>query len=145
MAQNVSSLTSTVNSPGLAKAPKKTILVIEDEEGVRKPLALRLNKMGVAVTFARNGVAGLEEAKRHYPDLIILDLCLPKLSGEEVCKAIKEGNDERLAAIPIIMLTGKDSLAEKIVGRSIGANAYLTKPFAFYDLLIEIKRHIPLE
>jgi DNA-binding response OmpR family regulator len=123
---------------------KKTILVIEDEISASKFLSLRLRKLGFEVLTAFDGIAGLKEATEKLPDLVILDLMIPKLPGEEVCKSIRESFEEKIAGIPIIMLTGKDALVDKVVGKVIGANAYLTKPYDFEDLLAEIKRIVDM-
>lgn len=123
--------------------PKKRILIIEDEYSASKFLTLRLKNLGFNVSAAFDGMAGLKEATETIPDLIILDLMIPKLPGEEVCKSLRESFDERIAKIPIIMLTGKDSMVDKILGKVIGADAYLTKPYDFSDLLIEIKKILP--
>lgn len=123
--------------------PKKKILVIEDEYSASKFLAMRLKSLGFAVSTAFDGMTGLKEATETLPDLIILDLMLPKLPGEEVCKALRESFDEPLTKIPIIMLTGKDSMVDKILGKVIGADAYLTKPYEFKDLFEEIKKILP--
>ena len=119
---------------------KKNILIVEDEPSASKFLALRLQRLGYNVSTAFDGVTGLKEAVEKIPDLVILDLMIPKLPGEEVCKAIRESFDENVAKIPIIMLTGKDALVDKVVGKVIGADAYLTKPYEFEDLFREIKR-----
>lgn len=121
---------------------QKTILIIEDEISASKFLSLRLRKLGFNVLTAFDGMTGLKEAVEKLPDLVILDLMIPKLPGEEVCKSIRENLEEKIATIPIIMLTGKDALVDKVVGKVIGANAYLTKPYEFEDLLAEIKRII---
>lgn len=118
---------------------KKTILIIDDDGLSSWALSLRLGKLGFNVIWAQDGAGGLAEAKTRLPDLIILDLYLPKLSGEEVCKAIREGDDEQLATIPIIMLSAKDREADRILGRVIGANAYIVKPYDFNDLLEQIQ------
>lgn len=118
---------------------RKKVLVIDDEEAVRKTLSLRLERLGFQVSSAPDGLEGLEKSKQSIPDLIILDLLLPRLSGEEVCKAIREDDNDEIAAIPIIMLTGKDTIVDRVVGRVIGANAYITKPFEFEQLLKEIR------
>jgi len=123
-----------------AVTKNKKILIIEDEEGVTKPLSLRLRRLGFDVSIAADGMRGLNETRETVPDLVILDLLLPKLIGEEVCKAIREDEDDKVSSIPIIMLTGKDSLTDKVIGKVIGANAYLTKPFDFEDLLKEIRQ-----
>jgi len=119
---------------------KKNILIVEDEPSASKFLSLRLQRLGYNVSTAFDGVTGLKEAVEKIPDLVILDLMIPKLPGEEVCKAIRESFDENVAKIPIIMLTGKDALVDKVVGKVIGADAYLTKPYEFEDLFREIKR-----
>lgn len=124
-------------------AKKKRILIIEDEYSASKFLTLRLKNLGFAVSAAFDGMAGLKEASETIPDLIILDLMLPKLPGEEVCKTLRESFDEKLVNIPIIMLTGKDSLVDKVLGKVIGADAYLTKPYDFSDLFEVIKKILP--
>ena len=127
------------------KAPlkKKRALVIEDEYSASKFLSMRLKNAGFAVSTAFDGMTGLKEATETIPDLIILDLMIPQLPGEEVCKALRESFDEKLAKIPIIMLTGKDSMVDKILGKVIGADAYLTKPYEFSDLFGVIKKILP--
>lgn len=122
---------------------KKRVLIVEDEDSASKFLSLRLKKLGFEVSAAADGMTGLQEVMASPPDLVILDLMLPKLPGEEICKAIRESFDEQVAKIPVIMLTGKDSMVDKILGKVIGADAYLTKPYEFDDLLTEIRRIIP--
>lgn len=122
---------------------KKKILIIEDEYSASKFLSFRLKRLGFEIVTAFDGITGLKEATEGLPDLLILDLMIPKLPGEEVCKAIRESFDEQIAKIPIIMLTGKDSMIDKILGKVIGADAYLTKPYDFKDLLAAIKKIIP--
>lgn len=116
------------------------ILLIEDSEDITKPLILRLSKKGYEVMVAPDGRSGLTKARLHSPHLIILDLHLPHLSGEEVCKAIREDDDETINQIPIIMLTAKTSAADRIVGKVIGANSYVTKPYDPDKLLKEIAK-----
>lgn len=118
---------------------RKKVLVIEDDKDVRKVVSFRLRKLGLDVLTATNGEHGLRECRKENPDLIILDLYLPILSGEEICKIIREGDCESLGKIPIIMLTGKNSEADRIVGKSIGANFYLTKPFDPDELLRDVQ------
>lgn len=124
-------------------AKKKRILIIEDEYSASKFLSMRLKNLGFMVSAAFDGMTGLKEATETIPDLIILDLMIPKLPGEEVCKALRESFDEKLVQIPIIMLTGKDSVVDKILGKVIGADAYLTKPYEFSDLFEVIKKILP--
>jgi two-component system response regulator RegX3 len=137
-------LTASKKGPVEKKpSPKKRILIIEDEYSASKFLTMRLKNLGYSVSAAFDGMAGLKEAMETLPDLIILDLMIPKLPGEEVCKALRESFDENLVKIPIIMLTGKDSTVDKILGKVIGADAYLTKPYEFHDLFEAIKKILP--
>lgn len=119
---------------------KKRILIIEDDESVRHVVAFRLSKEGYDVTESEDGFQGLEDAKRLRPDLILLDLRLPGRPGEEVCKAIREDREPEFAKTPILMLTGKATEVDKVVGMVIGANAYIPKPFRLPMLLREINR-----
>ncbi|OGX10843.1 MAG: hypothetical protein A2351_05765 [Omnitrophica bacterium RIFOXYB12_FULL_50_7] len=132
-----------VTSVEKISAKQKRILIIEDEYSASKFLSLRLKNLGFVVSAAFDGMTGLKEATETLPDLIILDLMLPKLPGEEVCKSLRESFDEKLVKIPIIMLTGKDSMVDKILGKVIGADAYLTKPYEFSDLFDVIKKILP--
>lgn len=118
---------------------RKKIEIIEDEEGFRKVLGTHLKKLDFELFFAADGKQGLELARIEGPDLIILDLMLPDLSGEDVCKAIREDDDEDFARTPIIILTAKGGEVDRIVGKVIGANRYLTKPFEPDDLISKIK------
>lgn len=117
---------------------RKKVLLIEDEPDISRPLAFRLNKKGLDVVVAQDGEDGLAKSKTESPDLIILDLMLPKLQGEEVCRRIRQ--DEKTSKVPIIMLTAKASDVDKIVGKTLGADSYMTKPFEASDLLKEIDR-----
>ncbi|HOW87098.1 MAG TPA: response regulator [Candidatus Omnitrophota bacterium] len=132
-----------VRSVEKAPVQKKRILIIEDEFSASKFLTLRLKSLGFEVSAAFDGMTGLKEATETIPDLVILDLMIPKLPGEEVCKTLRESFDEKIAKIPIIMLTGKDSVVDKVLGKVIGADAYLTKPYDFSDLLVAIKKILP--
>jgi len=116
----------------------KKVLVIEDESDISRPLAFRLKKKGLETLIAVDGEEGLAMAKREKPDLIILDLMLPKLPGEEVCKQIRQ--DEAIGNVPILMLTAKASDIDKVVGKTLGASSYMTKPFEANELLREIDR-----
>ena len=114
--------------------PKK-VLLVDDEKEIQDLLFFRLTRHGYQVTCAQDGVQALTAVHEHLPDIILLDLCLPKLSGEEVCKAVREDLDEHIAGIPIIMITAKDGEVDRIIGRIIGADAYVSKPFDSSNLL----------
>ncbi len=119
---------------------KKRILVVDDEIELVKAIQIRLDQAGYEVLAAHDGKEGLEKARKEKPDLIILDLMLPKLPGTEVCKEIRK--DEKIGKIPIIMLTAKDSDADRVIGKVIGANYYMIKPFDAEGLLDLIKKYI---
>ena len=120
----------------------KMILIVEDEGNISKFLAFRLRQAGFVVEIADDGEKGLNLIRQIRPDLIILDLMLPHLPGGEVCKAVREDDDEEIAKIPIIMLTANASDVDRIVGKVIGANYYMTKPFDFSDVLENIQQTI---
>jgi DNA-binding response OmpR family regulator len=124
------------------KKDGKTILIVEDEEDMSKLLSFRLRQAGFSVEIAADGEKGLNMIRQMRPDLIILDLMLPHLSGSEVCKAVREDNDEEIAHIPIIMLTANATDVDRIVGKVIGANYYMTKPFHFPEVLKNIRQTI---
>ena len=111
-----------------------SILVVEDEQGIREPLVFLLKREGYEVLEASDGQLALELFKREKVDLILLDLMLPGLSGNEVCRAIRSESN-----VPIIMLTAKDTEIDKVVGLEIGADDYVTKPYSTRELLARMK------
>lgn len=113
---------------------KKKILIVEDEQKIARFLELELKYEGYDVDIANNGREGFEKGKSPDVDLIILDLMLPGLSGIEVCRRIRQTSD-----VPIIMLTAKDDISDKVTGLDIGADDYMTKPFAVEELLARIR------
>jgi DNA-binding response OmpR family regulator len=112
---------------------KKKILIVDDEPEIVEVLRRFLERKGYEVLIAMDGEIALQRTKQDLPDLLILDLNLPKLSGEQVCREIRA--NELTKKIPIVMLTGKSSDADKVIGRVIGADRYLTKPFEIDSLL----------
>ena len=110
------------------------ILVVEDERKIARFLELELTHEGYEVMTAGDGRTGLEMAEKNAPDLMILDLMLPELSGIEVCRRIRHSSD-----LPIIMLTAKDDVSDKVMGLDMGADDYMTKPFAIEELLARIR------
>lgn len=113
------------------------ILIIEDEEHIVELLKFNLENNGYKVTFALDGQKGLELIENEQPDLVLLDLMLPKVDGIDICNRIK--NNKNLKDIPIIMLTAKSGETDKIIGLEIGADDYITKPFSIRELLARIK------
>ncbi len=110
------------------------ILVVEDEQSFSDPLSYLLRKEGYDVAVAETGPAALEEFDRVGADLVLLDLMLPGLSGTEVCRQLRSRS-----AVPVIMLTAKDSEIDKVVGLEIGADDYVTKPYSSRELLARVK------
>ncbi len=110
------------------------ILVVEDERKIARFLELELRHEGYDVETAGDGRTGLERSLEGAPDLLILDLMLPELSGIEVCRRLRHESD-----VPIIMLTAKDDVSDKVMGLDIGADDYMTKPFAIEELLARIR------
>ncbi len=111
-----------------------SVLLVEDEEGLGEPLLYQLQRAGYETEWVRDGREGIARFERMAPDLVLLDLMLPSLSGEEVCTEIR-----RRSNVPIIMLTAKDAEVDKIVGLELGADDYVTKPFSTRELLSRIK------
>ena len=110
------------------------ILIVEDERKIARFLELELQHEGYEVETAGDGRTGLEKALSWKPDLMILDLMLPELSGIEVCRRLRHESD-----LPIIMLTAKDDVSDKVMGLDMGADDYMTKPFAIEELLARIR------
>jgi two-component system phosphate regulon response regulator PhoB len=113
------------------------ILIIDDESDVADLVAMNLKAEGYKTITADNGETGLAKAKDEEPQLIVLDLMLPKMSGLEVCKALKR--ESATSRIPIIMLTAKSDEVDRIVGLELGADDYVTKPFSPRELLLRIQ------
>jgi len=110
------------------------ILVVEDEESVLDPLELLLTKEGFSIVTARDGKEALEKFDQCSPDLILLDLMLPEISGTQVCRQIRSKSP-----VPIIMLTAKDTEIDKVVGLELGADDYIVKPYSKAELVARIK------
>ena len=109
---------------------EKRILLVEDEKTIRDAVAAYLEREGYMVRGVGDGQSALEEFEKHSFDLIILDLMLPKLSGERVCRAVRETSN-----VPIIMLTAKGEVEDRIIGLELGADDYLIKPFSPRELV----------
>ena len=112
----------------------RTILVVDDERTLRETLAESLETEGFAVVQAADGREAVNAFRRSHPDLILLDLMLPELSGTEVCRIIRSES-----GVPILMLTAKSAELDKVVGLELGADDYVTKPFSFRELLARIR------
>ena len=116
---------------------EKKILVVEDEKAIVDILTFNLEKEGYRVFAAYDGEAGVDLAKKENPDLILLDLMLPKMDGYEVCKYLRKSMNT-----PIIMLTAREEEVDKILGLELGADDYITKPFSMRELMARVKANI---
>jgi two-component system response regulator RegX3 len=110
------------------------VLVVEDEQSLREPLVFMLEKEGYEVVEAEDGEVAIQKFQAEGADVILLDLMMPKLDGNQVCKQIRLSSN-----VPIIMLTAKDSEVDKVVGLEIGADDYVTKPYSTRELLARMK------
>ena len=123
--------------PGGERVMTRTVLVVDDEPTLRETLAEAMRADGLRVMTAADGREALERFRSDPPDLVLLDLMLPQLSGIEVCRILR-----RESAVPIIMLTAKDSEIDKVVGLELGADDYVTKPFSLRELLARIRAQL---
>jgi len=123
-----------------AEKDTKRILIVDDEEDIIKVVKMYLEHYDYEVITASNGQEGLDKAKIEKPDLIVLDLMLPKINGYKVCGLLKK--DTRYAKIPVILFSAKTQEKDMKLGQEVGADAYLTKPFEPEVLLAKIKELI---
>ena len=113
------------------------ILVVEDESDLAELVAFNLKQAGHLVTTAGDGSTALAEIQRQTPDLVVLDVMLPDISGLEVCRRLRRA--EATASIPVLMLTAKGEEVDRVVGFEVGADDYVTKPFSPRELLLRIE------
>ncbi|GAA2552097.1 response regulator transcription factor [Pseudonocardia hydrocarbonoxydans] len=110
------------------------VLIVEDEESFADPLAFLLRKEGFTTAVAATGQDALEEFDRNGADIVLLDLMLPGMSGTDVCKALRTRS-----AVPVIMVTARDSEIDKVVGLELGADDYVTKPYSARELIARVR------
>ncbi|MGX7824139.1 response regulator [Actinokineospora sp. 24-640] len=110
------------------------VLIVEDEESFADPLAFLLRKEGFTAAVAVTGQQALEEFDRNGADIVLLDLMLPGMSGTDVCKALRQRS-----AVPVIMVTARDSEIDKVVGLELGADDYVTKPYSARELIARVR------
>ena len=110
------------------------ILVVDDEATLVETIRYNLRREGYEVSVALDGAQAIEVAHRARPDLVVLDVMLPKVDGFDVCRTLR-----RESTVPILMLTAKDDVVDKVVGLEIGADDYMTKPFSMRELLARVK------
>lgn len=124
----------------LIEQEKKTILIVDDEESIVDLLEFNLQKEGYKVLKAYDGIAAVDIAISQKPDLMLLDIMIPRLDGISVCKKIRYYSE--LSAMPILMVSAKDTESDKIVGLEMGADDYITKPFQIRELMARIKANL---
>ncbi len=127
----------SLEAAGTAPAPasKTSLLIIEDDENISTAIEEYFSRAGYAVSAAPDGVAGIDAAVNGRPDVVVLDLMLPKMDGLAVCKELRLKNPQ----MPILMLTAKDDVVDKVLGLEMGADDYITKPFSLRELEARIK------
>jgi twitching motility two-component system response regulator PilG len=117
------------------------IMVIDDSKTIRRTAENLLTKAGCEVVTAEDGFEALSLVADHHPDLIFVDIMMPRLDGYQTCALIK--NNKAYSDTPVVMLSSKDGLFDRAKGRLAGSDQYLTKPFSRDELLDAIRRHIP--
>ncbi|HEX9996731.1 MAG TPA: response regulator transcription factor [Abditibacterium sp.] len=115
-----------------------TILIVDDERMLVETISYNLQKEGFLVVTAHDGETALQQAKTVRPDLVILDLMLPKISGWEVCRALRQSPEHKLDS-PVLMLTARGEEADKVLGLELGADDYLVKPFGMRELVARVR------
>ena len=124
----------------IVEKDKKTILVVDDEQSIMELLVFNLQKEGYNTLEAYDGVTAVEMAINEKPDLILLDVMIPKMDGISVCKKIRYALN--ISNIPILMISAKDTESDKIVGLEMGADDYITKPFQIREVMARIKANL---
>ena len=122
----------------MSMEPKKTVLIVEDEVNIVDIVRFNLQREGYATLEAYDGEAGLALAREKKPDLILLDVMMPKMMGFDVCRALRAEGDN----VPVIILTAREEEEDKILGLEIGADDYITKPFSMRELMARVKANI---
>ena len=119
-------------------AEEKTVLIVEDEKNIVDILRFNLERKGYKTLEAYDGEEGLRMAREDRPDLILLDIMLPKMIGFDVCEALRKGGDN----VPIILLTAREEEDDKVRGLEIGADDYITKPFSMREVIARVEANI---
>jgi len=122
-----------------SQASRLRILVVDDSATIRRSAESMLTAEGHEVVTAENGFDALSKVARHNPDLIFVDIMMPRLDGYQTCAIIK--NNSQYRGIPVVMLTSKDGLFDQARGRVVGSDLYLTKPFTKEELLAAVAQH----
>ena len=116
----------------------KTVLIVEDEKNIVDILGFNLQREGYTTLEAYDGEDGLKKAQEEKPDLILLDVMLPKMNGFDVCRALRESHNH----VPVVILTAREEETDKVLGLEIGADDYITKPFSMRELVARVRANI---
>ncbi|NCJ06006.1 response regulator [Synechococcales cyanobacterium C] len=117
---------------------KPHILLVEDEAKLAQFVQMELTHEGYQVTVAEDGITGLTQARETHPDLILLDWMLPGLSGLELCRRLRDTGDK----VPVVLLTARDDVQDRVAGLDAGADDYVVKPFSIEELLARVRAHL---
>jgi twitching motility two-component system response regulator PilG len=129
-------------APAAPAAPRPRVLVVDDSATVRRMVTLALERLGCEVITAAAGLEALGAMSHATPDLVLLDIGLPNLDGHQICRAIRR--NERTRDVPVVMLTGRDGLMDRLRGKMAGASEYLSKPFDPQALTAVLRKYLPL-
>lgn len=124
----------------MSTAEAAKIMVIDDSQTIRRTAETLLTKEGFTVVTAQDGFEALSKIADHHPDLIFIDIMMPRLDGYQACALIK--SNPRYAGTPVIMLSSKDGLFDRARGRIVGSDEYLTKPFTRDELISAVRTHL---
>ncbi len=125
---------TTYQNQDVQKPPMQTVLLVEDEDSYVEALTIGLSREGFRLVVARDGASALEQFKLVKPDVILLDLMLPRLSGIDVCREVR-----KVSTVPIIMVTAKSAEIDMVVGLEVGADDYITKPYRIRELVARLR------
>jgi len=117
------------------------IMIVDDSKTIRKTAETLLSRAGFTVVSAEDGFEALAKISEHNPELIFVDIMMPRLDGYQTCALIK--NNEQFRATPVVMLSSKDGLFDKAKGRIVGSDDYVTKPFSKNEILEVVRRYLP--
>jgi len=128
------------NEPSMPAQLNVKVMVIDDSKTIRRSAETLLKKVGCNVVTATDGFEALAKITEHHPDIIFVDIMMPRLDGYQTCALIK--NNQTFKSTPVIMLSSKDSIFDRARGRIVGSEEYLTKPFSKEDLIGAITSHV---
>lgn len=124
----------------LDSSSRRTVLVVDDSPTVRKLVEMSLTRNGFQVVHAFDGVAAIKEIARQNPSLILMDVNMPRLDGYQLCRLVKKHETTR--HIPVVMLTGKEGVFDKLRGKLVGCSGYIAKPFSPEELVAAVERFL---